>query len=207
MIRKNISSQKFPKKVNTATDHLDEYIIERYMLATRMDEYSTDSLIAKQGPDVHQRKKRQQQLQYGYNTEGYKRYIGLLEKRYVKKTCDDPREPLVDAYCSKRSFDGQIKTWRRELHAFDDPDIDIKRARALIRDMRSVRNYAKRSESDSSSTTSDASSILSDMCESDDSGCSSFSFGDHTENKSWADMCEEETSMLPPLCVDVIDFF
>lgn len=31
----------------------------------------------------------------------------------------DPRTPDKHTNCSKRSFDGQLRKWRRQLHAYD----------------------------------------------------------------------------------------
>lgn len=35
------------------------------------------------------------------------------------RTSADPWTPDKHAKCSKRSFDGQIRKWRRQLHAYD----------------------------------------------------------------------------------------
>lgn len=32
---------------------------------------------------------------------------------------NDPRTPDKHVNCSKRSFDGQLRKWRRQLHAYD----------------------------------------------------------------------------------------
>lgn len=32
---------------------------------------------------------------------------------------NDPHTPDKYANCSKRSFDGQLRKWRRQLHAYD----------------------------------------------------------------------------------------
>lgn len=37
------------------------------------------------------------------------------------RTKEHPRTPDKTQVCSKRSWDGQISKWRRQLHAFDDP--------------------------------------------------------------------------------------
>lgn len=38
---------------------------------------------------------------------------------------EGPWTPRKDHKCSKRSWDGQIKKWRRQLHAFDDTENDM----------------------------------------------------------------------------------
>ena len=60
------------------------------------------------------------QIDFGYNTLGYARYIKLVPKD--ARSCEVSRHPRTpDPYqsCSKRNFDGQIKKWRRLLHAYD----------------------------------------------------------------------------------------
>eukprot|EP01125_Pyxidicula_operculata_P019603 TRINITY_DN7115_c0_g1_i2.p1 TRINITY_DN7115_c0_g1~~TRINITY_DN7115_c0_g1_i2.p1 ORF type:complete len:253 (+),score=57.83 TRINITY_DN7115_c0_g1_i2:35-793(+) len=66
---------------------------------------------------VGQRKK---QLEYGYNTIGYLRYRLLVPKD--KRAPEHPRTPKKDQACSKRSWDGQLKKWRRDLHKWDPED-------------------------------------------------------------------------------------
>eukprot|EP01129_Flabellula_baltica_P009378 TRINITY_DN3820_c0_g1_i2.p1 TRINITY_DN3820_c0_g1~~TRINITY_DN3820_c0_g1_i2.p1 ORF type:complete len:210 (+),score=33.04 TRINITY_DN3820_c0_g1_i2:245-874(+) len=58
----------------------------------------------------HKLSQRQKQIDYGYNTKD-------------KRRREHPRTPNKHQMCSKRSWDGQIRKWRRELHAFDPPEI------------------------------------------------------------------------------------
>ncbi|XP_049851240.1 histone RNA hairpin-binding protein-like [Schistocerca gregaria] len=60
---------------------------------------------------------REKQIRYGYNTEGYKIYISKVPKS--QRTHDMPRTPNKYQPCSKRSWDGQIRKWRRDLHKWD----------------------------------------------------------------------------------------
>lgn len=57
---------------------------------------------------------RQKQVDIGMNTVGYRRYLELvpIEKRSLKA-------PDIYQVCSKRSWDGQVRKWRRELHKYD----------------------------------------------------------------------------------------
>jgi hypothetical protein len=65
---------------------------------------------------------RQKQIDFGYNTLGYARYVELVPKtRRSRDKNKHPRTPDVKQVCSKRSFDGQVKKWRRLLHAWDPP--------------------------------------------------------------------------------------
>jgi len=60
---------------------------------------------------------RQRQIVIGMNTPGYQRYIQLVQ--HPKR--GDPQIPNKLQVCSKRSWDGQIRKWRRMLHRYD-PD-------------------------------------------------------------------------------------
>ena len=65
-------------------------------------------------------KARLKQIAFGYNTVGYSRYIFLVPKDSRGRDMGHyPRTPDPYQNCSKRSFDGQIKKWRRLLHAYD----------------------------------------------------------------------------------------
>jgi len=70
--------------------------------------------------DEHQLEQRQKQVDYGHQTLGYLRYRLLVPKD--KRSRDDPRTPKKSQACSKRSWDGQIKKWRRDLHQWDPED-------------------------------------------------------------------------------------
>lgn len=60
---------------------------------------------------------REKQIQFGYNTEGHKCYIATIPKD--QRTKGMPRTPDKNTPCSKRSWDGQVRKWRRELHQYD----------------------------------------------------------------------------------------
>jgi len=67
--------------------------------------------------DDHRLSQRQKQIDFGKNTEGYNRYRELIPKK--KRAREDPQTPDKSQKCSKRSWDGQIKKWRRLLHKYD----------------------------------------------------------------------------------------
>eukprot|EP01124_Arcella_intermedia_P025958 TRINITY_DN4765_c0_g1_i1.p1 TRINITY_DN4765_c0_g1~~TRINITY_DN4765_c0_g1_i1.p1 ORF type:complete len:415 (-),score=108.52 TRINITY_DN4765_c0_g1_i1:111-1355(-) len=69
---------------------------------------------------------RQKQIDYGYRTMGYLRYRLLVPKEQRK--ADFPRTPKKNQGCSKRSWDGQLKKWRRDLHAWDPESVETFRA-------------------------------------------------------------------------------
>jgi len=62
---------------------------------------------------------RQKQIDIGKNTAGYKNYLTTMPK--VQRKRGDPQTPHKFQICSKRSWDGQIRKWRRQLHQFDPP--------------------------------------------------------------------------------------
>jgi len=71
--------------------------------------------------DPHRLSQRQKQITYGYRTLGYLRYRLLVPRDKRRK--EHPRTPRKEQICSKRSWDGQVKKWRRELHKWD-PALD-----------------------------------------------------------------------------------
>lgn len=60
---------------------------------------------------------RQKQIDIGVNTPGYLRFMELVPAD--KRTKDHPRIPDINQVCSKRSWDGQVRKWRRMLHDYD----------------------------------------------------------------------------------------
>jgi len=65
---------------------------------------------------------RQRQIDYGHRTVGYMRYI--LEVPKESRKPDHPRTPKKSQRCSKRSWDGQLKKWRRDLHLWDPDNLE-----------------------------------------------------------------------------------
>jgi len=74
----------------------------------------------REGLDEHRLEQRQKQIDYGYRTLGYIRYRILVPKEKRSREC--PRTPKKSQLCSKRSWDGQVKKWRRDLHLWDPKD-------------------------------------------------------------------------------------
>jgi len=70
---------------------------------------------------------RQKQIDFGYKTIGYLKYIKECPKNQRNKQRQEkglicPVTPRKQQDCSKRSWDGQIRKWRRELHSWDPVD-------------------------------------------------------------------------------------
>jgi len=87
---------------------------------TRSGDEASDKAKVVIDPDVLTR--RSKQIQYGKNTLGYENYIKTTPKEARDK--DDPRTPNKYAVYSRRSWDQQIKIWKRALHKFDPHSSD-----------------------------------------------------------------------------------
>lgn len=86
---------------------------------------------------------RQKQVDFGKNTLGYQCYLEQIPKHMRHCTPGplkvNPATPDIRQICSKRSFDGQIRKWRRDLHYWDptgeeggeDPDEPVLLSEAL----------------------------------------------------------------------------
>jgi len=64
---------------------------------------------------------RQKQIDYGKNTVGYARYLSTVSRSARKR--GDPWTPEKSQVCSKRSWDGQVRKWRRALHKHDPEEL------------------------------------------------------------------------------------
>ncbi len=76
----------------------------------------------KKESDARRLAQRQKQIAFGHNTLGYKIFMALPPEARIHGT---PREPEIYQICSKRSWDGQVRKWRRELHAYDPTPTSI----------------------------------------------------------------------------------
>lgn len=63
--------------------------------------------------------RRQKQLDYGKNTDGYARYRKLVP--LSKRRPTHPVTPPKHLKCSRRTWDGSVRVWRKKLHAWDLP--------------------------------------------------------------------------------------
>ncbi|CAN8075252.1 unnamed protein product [Agarophyton chilense] len=66
--------------------------------------------------DEHRLFQRQKQIAYGKNTLAYDRFIAACPREKRKK--GDPMTPLIRQKCSKRSFMGQVTSWKKKIYAF-----------------------------------------------------------------------------------------
>jgi len=72
--------------------------------------------------DEHRLGQRQKQIDYGKATVGYNHYLDLVPRKNRNK--EEPRTPDKHQMCSKRSWDGQVRKWRRLLHSYDPESTD-----------------------------------------------------------------------------------
>lgn len=76
--------------------------------------------VKKQKPreqDPRRLSARQKQIDIGMNTPGYIKFNETVPLN--ARTKEHPKTPDIYQVCSKRSWDGQVRKWRRQLHDFD----------------------------------------------------------------------------------------
>ncbi|XP_017348754.1 stem-loop binding protein 2 isoform X2 [Ictalurus punctatus] len=108
-------------KISTAnvavgTEDLDE--IKRSPTGLRWRSHNVDPSFFETNESVL--KRRQKQIQYGKNTCGYQNYVKQVPKRF-RIPGFHPSTPNKYRKYSRRSWDMQVRLWRRALHAWDPP--------------------------------------------------------------------------------------
>ncbi|PXF44840.1 Histone RNA hairpin-binding protein [Gracilariopsis chorda] len=66
--------------------------------------------------DKHRIEQRQKQINYGKNTIAYDRFIAVCPREKRKR--GDPMTPLARQKCSKRSFLGQVTSWKKKVYSY-----------------------------------------------------------------------------------------
>lgn len=64
-------------------------------------------------------RKREKDILKGYDTDGYRRYLSTIQRDC--RSDNHPATPNKYKPCSRRSWDMQIRIWRKNLHHFDSP--------------------------------------------------------------------------------------
>eukprot|EP00998_Keelungia_sp_KM082_P005637 NODE_1945_length_1176_cov_107.004766_g1731_i1.p1 GENE.NODE_1945_length_1176_cov_107.004766_g1731_i1~~NODE_1945_length_1176_cov_107.004766_g1731_i1.p1 ORF type:complete len:294 (+),score=37.38 NODE_1945_length_1176_cov_107.004766_g1731_i1:91-972(+) len=82
--------------------------------------------------DPHRLQQRHKQITYGENTPGYQNFQRLLDKDPSLLQGCVPVKPCIYQRCSKRSWDGQVRKWRRALHMYDFVDFEDDAAKSAI---------------------------------------------------------------------------
>lgn len=112
--------------------------------------------------DDHRLAQRQKQIDYGKNTIAYDKFIAA-RPRHMRKH-GDPMTPLVHQKCSKRSFVGQVISWRKKVYSYADK-IDNKNGKS---DDKNKEKPSPPSSSDRTSTGSDRGLDDSEVHDDDD---------------------------------------
>lgn len=73
---------------------------------------------------------RKKQIEIGKNTPAYQCYVKAIPKHkrkvHKKGYPIDPVTPDINKKCSKRCFDGLLKSWRRQLHKWNPEQEELK---------------------------------------------------------------------------------
>lgn len=85
--------------------------------------------------DPHRIQQRMKQVQFGLSTRGYQNFIRTVPEEVRDQVL---RIPDVFQKCSKRSWDGQVRKWRRELHQYDSVEKKEEEINRLAEEMNSI---------------------------------------------------------------------
>ncbi|CAF0808090.1 unnamed protein product [Adineta steineri] len=78
-----------------------------------------DEILREVESDPHTLRQRTKEILKGKMSESYATYIAKYPNKKQRRR-DHPTSPNKYRKCSRRCFDGQLRTWRRNLHQFDE---------------------------------------------------------------------------------------
>jgi len=110
-------SQQPPKKHSGHRNFENERVLPHREEYSKRNNKRVPSALVEKETDEKKIKNRQKQINFGKNTIGYETYLKQVPRE--KRTKAEPWTPDKTQKCSKRSWDGQIRKWRRQLHKFD----------------------------------------------------------------------------------------
>jgi hypothetical protein len=79
-----------------------------------------DEILKEVESDPHTLRQRTKEILKGKMSESYAEYIAKYPIKKQRRR-EQPTTPNKYRKCSRRCFDGQLRTWRRNLHQFDEP--------------------------------------------------------------------------------------
>jgi len=124
-------SAKYPVKggkvlSDNQKDHIKDneaHLVESESESEKDQALSSDNSDGKDGSLLSEQRRlsqRQKQIDLGKQTLGYDCYIQAVPRRRREKGNQrHPRTPNIHTIRSKRSWDGIVRKWRRQLHLWD----------------------------------------------------------------------------------------